>query len=244
MWDEIEHFDAFSLFAIPREQNSKADCLAVSTSLLIPHPEFNRDFYTVEMIHRPSVPDNDRHWKVFDDDGKIIAFLEGRPPFSDLKFEGSRNHNGTPRDDPEVIQLEGNVIPRGLVTLEILFDKEDRRKEKVEDTKSSNCSGYEKVNIGSEGIPKMVLIGKDLTSEEKEEFMKFLKAYQDIFAWSYEDLKEFMNGKFKHQIPLKPGSTPFWQKKRQFNLKVADTIFNEVDKMLKEKIIYPIHHST
>ena len=53
-----------------------------------------------------------------------------------------------------------------------------------------------------------------------------------------------MNGKFKHQIPLKLGSSPFWQKKRQFNPKVADAIFNEVDKMLKAKIIYPIHHST
>lgn len=123
MWDEIEHFDAFSLFVIPREQNSKADCLAVSASLLIPHPEFNRDVYIVEMIHRPNVPNNDRHCQVFDDDGQIIAFLEGRPPFSDLKFEGSYNHNGTLGDDPKVIQLEGNVIPRGLVTLESLFDK-------------------------------------------------------------------------------------------------------------------------
>ena len=53
-----------------------------------------------------------------------------------------------------------------------------------------------------------------------------------------------MNEKFKHQIPLKLGSTPFRKKKRGFNPKVADAIFNEVDKMLKVKIIYPIHHST
>ena len=105
--------------------------------------------------------------------------------------------------------MEGNVIPRGLVTLESLFDKEDKRKEKVEDTKTSNSLGYEKINIGSEEIPKIVLIGKKLSLEEKEEFMNFLKAYQDVFAWGYEDLKEFMNGKFKHQIPLKLGSTPF-----------------------------------
>ena len=103
MWDEIEYFDAFSAFTIPCEQNSKADCLTVSASLLIPHPKFNRDVYTIEMIHRPSVPNNDQHWQVFDDDGKIIAFLKGRPSFSNLKFEGSHNHNGKPRDDPKVI---------------------------------------------------------------------------------------------------------------------------------------------
>ena len=61
VWDEIKHFDTFSLFSIPREKNSKVDCLTVSASLLIPHLEFNRDFYIVEMIHRPSVPNNDRH---------------------------------------------------------------------------------------------------------------------------------------------------------------------------------------
>ena len=108
--------------------------------------------------------------------------------------------------------MEGNVIPRGLVTLESLFDKEDKRKEKFEASKPLNCLGYEKVNIGSEENPKMVIVGKDLTSQQKEEFMKLLKAYQDVFAWGYEDLKEFMNGEFKYQIPLKPGSTPFWQK--------------------------------
>ena len=74
--------------------------------------------------------------------------------------------------------------------------------------------------------------------------MKLMKDYQDVFAWGYEDLKEFMNGKFKHQISLKADSTPFRQKQRQFNPKVVDVIFNEVDKMLKAKIIYPIHHST
>lgn len=182
MWDEIEHFDAFSLSTIPCEKNSKFDCLAVSTSLLIPHPKFNRDVYTVEMIHRPSVSDNDQHWQVFDDNGKIIIFLEGCPPFSDFNFEGSHNHNGTLGDNPEIIQLQGNVIPRGLVTLESLFNKEDKRKDKVEDTKSSNSLGYEKVNIGFEEIPKMVLIGKDLSSKEKEEFMNLVKAYQDVFS--------------------------------------------------------------
>lgn len=43
---------------------------------------------------------------------------------------------------------------------------------------------------------------------------------------------------------MKPGTSPFKQKLRNFNPKVAKAIFKEVDKMLKEKIIYPIHHST
>ena len=34
VWDKIEGIDAFSIEAIPREMNTKADSLVVSTSLL------------------------------------------------------------------------------------------------------------------------------------------------------------------------------------------------------------------
>ncbi|XP_057824544.2 uncharacterized protein LOC131036635 [Cryptomeria japonica] len=51
VWDEIEDFNAFSIEAIPRELNSKVDSLAVSASLLVPHPEFVEDIYRVELIY-------------------------------------------------------------------------------------------------------------------------------------------------------------------------------------------------
>ena len=89
-----------------------------------------------------------------------------------------KNCDGTRGDNPEIIQLKSNFIPRGLVTLESIFYKEDKRKEKVEDTKSSNSMGYEKVNIGSEEIPTMVLIGKDLSSKRRiHEFFESLPRY-------------------------------------------------------------------
>lgn len=65
-----------------------------------------------------------------------------------------------------------------------------------------------------------------------------------MFSWCYDDLKNFRDGHFQHHIPLKPGVSPFRQKLRGFNPKVVEAIFREVDKMLKARIIYPIHHST
>lgn len=53
-----------------------------------------------------------------------------------------------------------------------------------------------------------------------------------------------MGGKFQHHIPLKVGKASFRQKQRNYNPKVTDAIFKEIDKMLKARIIYPIHHST
>ncbi|XP_059076746.1 uncharacterized protein LOC131876009 [Cryptomeria japonica] len=58
VWDEIEAFDVFSIEAVPREFKSKDDSLVVSTALLVPHPDFTTDTYRVELIYRPSVPNN------------------------------------------------------------------------------------------------------------------------------------------------------------------------------------------
>ena len=44
-WDEIEGLDAFSIEGLPREMNTKADSLAVSASLLLPHPDFKDKKY-------------------------------------------------------------------------------------------------------------------------------------------------------------------------------------------------------
>ena len=40
VWDEIEGLDAFSIQAIPREQNAIDNLLVVSSSLQLPHPDF------------------------------------------------------------------------------------------------------------------------------------------------------------------------------------------------------------
>ncbi|KAH9318838.1 hypothetical protein KI387_020607, partial [Taxus chinensis] len=58
VWDYIEFFDAFSIEAVLREKNTRADSLDVSGSLMILHPNFSQDRFTIEMIHRPSVPNN------------------------------------------------------------------------------------------------------------------------------------------------------------------------------------------
>ncbi|KAH9326762.1 hypothetical protein KI387_006940, partial [Taxus chinensis] len=54
--------------AVLRDYNDKADSLAVSASLLLPHPQFKQDTYSIEIVYRPSVPDNATHWQVFNDD--------------------------------------------------------------------------------------------------------------------------------------------------------------------------------
>jgi ribonuclease HI len=75
IWDTMESFDSLDLTAIPRYQNFKADELGVATSTLQLSQGLIKGNITIEVIFRPSVPDNVDHWQIFDDDKQVIKFL-------------------------------------------------------------------------------------------------------------------------------------------------------------------------
>ena len=61
VWDLLENFfDEYSITSILREENSEADALAVETNnFKVPTtPQLK---YEVDMLYRPSIPDNIRH---------------------------------------------------------------------------------------------------------------------------------------------------------------------------------------
>jgi hypothetical protein len=60
----LNELDAVNLIAIPREQNSTADELAVAASTLTVSDSLANENISVEVIFRPSVPDNKNHWQV------------------------------------------------------------------------------------------------------------------------------------------------------------------------------------
>jgi hypothetical protein len=128
----IISFLAFNISFIPREENAPADFLAFSASLFeVPVlPTVKSD---VEIRYRPSVPDNVKHWKVFEDDQEIEKFLQSIDDFSashideDPDVEGD-HHPGEFMNEianHQIIQLPSNHIPKGLIPLERLFDGND-----------------------------------------------------------------------------------------------------------------------
>lgn len=126
------------------------------------------------------------------------------------------------------------------------FDRKDgyvKQREK-EAPVIQDSSQYEPINIGTKVEPKFVNLGKCYSEEEKTKSIILLVEFKDVFVWCYDDLKNFGDGSFQHHILLKLGVNPFWKKLRNFNPKVVEAIFHEVDKILKAQIIYPLHHST
>jgi hypothetical protein len=87
VWDLVDSFFfAFNILFIPREENIMADSLAVSASnFRIPIPPKIK--YDVEVKYKPSIPDNVKYWKVFEDDLELESFLETVDEFSALHID-------------------------------------------------------------------------------------------------------------------------------------------------------------
>ena len=87
--------------------------------------------YPIEVRYRPSVPDNVKQWRLFEDDIEIKRFLELTHEFSNsLIYQEEEDEDGDVEEIAEneiaghnTIELKGNFIPKCLVPLERIFSK-------------------------------------------------------------------------------------------------------------------------
>jgi len=92
------------------------------------------------------------------------------------------------RAEAEVIQLKDNFLPIGLTPLEDIFDSNDiPRKPKMQPLNTA----IEEYNIGTVERPKIIKLSKSLPPDQKPKYVDLFKEFQDVFAWSYEDLKSY-----------------------------------------------------
>ena len=72
-------------------------------------------------------------------------------------------------------------------------------------------------NIGTEVQQKLVKVSKFLSLETRTKYIKLLKQFADIFAWSYSELKTYDRGIMEHKIPLKIDANTVAQKTIHIN---------------------------
>ena len=138
----------------------------------------------------PSIPDNVKNWKVFEDNHQIKIFLENEEEFVNTQIDEENQIEQIPPIVVEtistsnkegylnvfvgkdIIQLKNNSIPKGLVPLEDLFDKNDVAKNpKV----TPNSEEVEDFNIGIDVEPKMIKLSKALDSENRQKYLTLMK---------------------------------------------------------------------
>jgi hypothetical protein len=129
-----------------------------------------------------------------------------------------------------------------LTPLESLFSSSDvGNKEKQEEEESERKVGETiSLNIGTPEAPKNVKIGAQCSDEEEMKFAKLLGEFQDVFAWSYEDLRGFDPGLIQHAILIKEGIKLVRKKQKPINPTSKAIIRKGLGKILKVGIILPV----
>ena len=102
---------------------------------------------------------------------------------------------------------------------------------------------FEVINLGTKENPQNVNLGSDCTKEERIAFIRLLKEYKDIFAWTYDDLKTFDPNIMQHTIPIDPNIKPFQQKLRKIHPNLEPSIKKELNKLWPARIIFLVRHA-
>ena len=135
-----------------------------------------------------------------------------------------------PEEDSEKQQLKG-YLPSYL--------------KKVEDEKDvleSTIEELTEINLDLEDSEKKVLVGTQLTKEEKEKMTECLKRNSDIFACSHRDIPRVDPEKAEHCLNIDPAHPPVRQKQRRFTLEWNKVISDEIDMLLEIDAIEPCQY--
>jgi ribonuclease HI len=182
VWSLINKFSAFNINSIPRSNNTEADLLANVASKLLPAEGLSPNAFFVELLFRPSVPDNITNWRVFDDDQQIINFMHMEETFQgaviDEQMHNDNLHDFTVIPNPkpsEALSDMVNSLPKSVARLEKFYDFEDKFKKTVNCKTNSSSLTYEKVNLGTSENPQYINLGWGCSKQEKATFVKLFK---------------------------------------------------------------------
>jgi len=86
------------------------------------------------------------------------------------------------------------------------------------------------VNLGVGGERKEVKVDTCMSANVRDEVVTMLRDYQDIFAWSYQDMPGLSSDIVQHKLPLNPECSPVKQKLRRMKPEMSLKIKEEVKK--------------
>ena len=151
----------------------------------------------------PTITDNNTHWQVFDSDEQIVSFLQNEAKFSDRNQSRLQDQYGD-----QIIHLSSNKLPKGLITLESVFNPDDQTRD----------GGMNLAAEKDDHTPVIITdgnslnMGKVCSEIEQQNFIHLCQEFNDIFAWTYDDLKGFDPRLFQHTIDLTDNVKPVRQK--------------------------------
>jgi hypothetical protein len=139
-------------------------------------------------------------------------------------------------------KLNSHTIPKGIANLENIFDMKERFKGPKNAKTGSSCPMYETINLETQKNPKNINLSRTVSKEEIKSYLKLFRQYQDVFTWSYRDMKTYDTRIIQHTIPLKPEVKPLQQNLWKYHPSLEPLMCQELKKLLDAKIIFQVRH--
>jgi ribonuclease HI len=155
VWNFLYSFDAFNINSIPHDQNVDVDILANATSRFMP-PD---DGFSIELMFRPSIPDNVTSWRVFDCDSQIFNFLTSLDTFQNSVIDDEIHQQELQYYREETDKIKTNCVPKNVLTLEKLFDLQSKFRRPTNLKTNNSMMMHFLVNLGTYEQPKYVNLG-------------------------------------------------------------------------------------
>ena len=83
-------------------------------------------------------------------------------------------------------------------------------------------------------------MGSKLDEKEIKEYSDLIDEFNDIFAWSYDELKGIPRKMVEHRISLVSGSKPMRQKERRMNPRLQLLVKAELEWLLQTGFMKPV----
>ena len=91
----------------------------------------------------------------------------------------------------------------------------------------------ELVDLSTSSEKKEVKVGTGMTALIREELVALMRDYQDVFAWSYQDMPGLNSDIVQHRLPLNPECSPVKEKLRrmkpEMSLKIKEKVKKQFD---------------
>ncbi|XP_070005323.1 uncharacterized protein [Nicotiana sylvestris] len=113
---------------------------------------------------------------------------------------------------------------------EATFEEISKELKQFEEKPKPNLSETEAINFGDQDDVREIKISVNLEPRIKEEIIKILFEYKDVFAWSYDDMPGLSTDLVVHKLPTDPAFPPIKQKLQKFKTDMSVKIKEEITK--------------
>ncbi|XP_057954124.1 uncharacterized protein LOC131148417 [Malania oleifera] len=216
----------------------KLVCVYGETDIMVTKPSSTPYVEAAEEAHEDSF----RAFEIIN----VITIMEGsfipqprissstRMVAAEMIKSRDRDNNHTSIQEPEIDVNFENLILEAEIEEETDLSPEMQRMLKSDEKPTLTSSDPTvTINLGTDEEPKEVKIGALLGGKERCEMINLLKEYQDVFAWSYQDMPSLDTDLVTHKIPIYPDSKPVKQKLRRMRPDMLIKIKEEVQKQFE-----------